>query len=110
MANATQLQYASKFFAAPAREVLVFSEEDFETLIEFKEAITDQISTLAAQGVELRFQHKGFVRGNVWSIDITKLQKYCDSVGARLLQFGKPANNYVWRIIPRASVLTKALF
>lgn len=102
MANAV---IASKFFAAPAREVLVFSEEDFDTLSEFKEAIADQVHTLAAQHAELRFQHKGFLRGNQWSMDINKLTAYCDAMGCRLVQYGTKDNNYQWRIVPRVKLV-----
>ena len=111
MANAISQVQASKFFTAPEREILVFSEEDFGTLAEFKEAIADQVRTVYTQGAELRFQHKGFLRGQQWSIDINMLSMYCDKQQCRLVQYGTKDNNYTWRIVPRVKLSdTTALF
>jgi hypothetical protein len=107
MANAVTVQ-ESKFFRAPAREILEFKEEDFDSLQEFKDAIADQVHTLAAQHAELRFQHKGFLRGNTWSMDINKLTAYCDSMGCKLVQYGTKDNNYQWRIVPRMKLVDSA--
>jgi hypothetical protein len=103
MANANSV-VASKFFAAPARDCLIFSEEDFDSLTEFKSAIADQVATLHSQNLELRFQHKGFLRGQTWSIDINKLSAYCDSQQCRLAQWGNANNSYTWRIVPRVKI------
>jgi hypothetical protein len=107
MANANPV-VASKFFAAPVRDIILFSEEDFESLTEFKTAIADQVATLQAQNLELRFQHKGFLRGQTWSIDINKMSMYCDTQQCRLAQWGNAGNNYTWRIVPRVKIADSA--
>jgi len=107
MANATHPNVkASKFFMAPAREIMTISEENFTTLDLFKQDIAETVSTLVENNTELQFQHKPFTRGGVWSIEINKLQKHCASLGCRLVQTGNQANDYTWRVVPQAVVQT----
>jgi hypothetical protein len=105
-ANAVQVQ-ASKFFAAPSREVITLSEGDYETLAAFKSAIAEAMTGLVQGNAELRFQHKSFVRGTTWSIDLNKLSTYGASVGVKIAQVGSATNGYTWRMVPRTTLVAE---
>jgi hypothetical protein len=115
MANATQSK-VSKFFPGRVREVVLFLEDDFDTLKEFKAAIRSQIETLYDQNVELQFQHIGYmVDGNGyvtydpdkghWVIDSEQLDVFCTKHKCKLITRGHKGNNHIWRIVPAVKVV-----
>jgi hypothetical protein len=116
MANANPVVKVSKFFPARTREVVLFLEEDFDTLKEFKEAIRSQIETLYDQNVELNFQHIGYMvdeNGYVtydpnkghWVIDSEQLDIFCTKHKCKLLTRGHKGNDHIWRIVPAVKVV-----
>lgn len=103
----------SKFFVQELRKVqdapinndkrILFSEEDFDTLDQFKGAIASQVMTLAEQGAVLTFQHKPFLIGETWSIDARKLSAYALKFRC-IVKLGNAENDYFWYIAPVKSV------
>jgi hypothetical protein len=105
--NATSFEtnLAEGFFTSTQREAVIFCMEDFSSMVEFRGAIADQVRTLAAQNLELRFQHKSRKINGIWTIDLDELRPFCAKYGCEVRDYGRASNNYQWRIVPRATVL-----